>query len=239
MADQIVGNYNFKIKSYESDKQGFLSISSLFLYLQECAWENAMDNGFGYEFMEKENSFWVLSRVKINMENWPVWKDEIAIKTWPRGPQGLFAIRDFEVTGSKGNIAKVSSSWLILDKETRRPRKLSDFDFAKSDFSGEKAIEGEIEKISIPDNMLLIHQRIVFSSDIDVNGHVNNATYVRWISDAFNAIFEAKFQSFTINFLSELMLDSNFGVWYGWDEKRIVFLLKDETGKEICRAKID
>ncbi len=238
MKVQKIGIYPFKIKSYESDKTAALSISSLFLFLQECAWENAMENGFGYEFMEQENSFWVLSRVKLLVEYWPKWKDEIQIKTWPRGTEGLYAIRDFEVTSDNMVIVRVSSSWLILDKASRRPRKLSYFDFAQGNFPKEKAMDGEIEKVALPKEIHLVHQRQVYSSDIDVNGHVNNATYVRWISDAFNHINMLIVKGYVINFLSELMLGNSFEVYYGTSVDGIVFLIKNDSGKEICRAQI-
>lgn len=91
------GNYNFSIRSYHSDQNGKLTLPALFHFLQECAWDNARLNGFGYEFLKKENAFWVLSRVLVQMDEYPEWKDEIEIKTWPKGADGFFALRDFEI----------------------------------------------------------------------------------------------------------------------------------------------
>ncbi len=47
------GNYNFSIKSYHSDQNGKLTLPALFHFLQECAWDNARLNDFGYEFLKK------------------------------------------------------------------------------------------------------------------------------------------------------------------------------------------
>lgn len=53
------GKYNFIVKSYDSDQEGKLNLPALFHFLQECAWNNALANGFGFEYLENENAFWV------------------------------------------------------------------------------------------------------------------------------------------------------------------------------------
>ena len=72
--------YDFVIKSYESDFKGNISLPAFFLLLQECEWENAKKNGFGYEFVEEESALWVLSKVKLKIISLPKWKDKIEIE---------------------------------------------------------------------------------------------------------------------------------------------------------------
>ena len=238
MQQNKAGTYPFTIKSYESDYKGKMSLNAFFLFLQECAWQNAMENGFGYEFVEEENALWVLTRVLVQLEYFPKWKDQVEIKTWPRVAEGLFAMRDYQVIHSKKCIGSVSSSWLVLDKDSKRPRRISEFEFSKSNFVSEKAIDRLLEKIELPSRMLFCEKRRVYSSDIDVNGHVNNATYVRWIMDAHLNMETKYLKEFEINFIGELMLNDEFEIFQGQVGGESFYQIKSDKQKEICRARI-
>jgi len=115
--------YQFSINSYDADSKGRMPLYKLFHYLQEAAYLNAESNGFGYEFLEKEKAYWVLVRVMVRIDQYPRWNDEIAIKTWPRGAHGLFAVRDFEISQGNKVIGSVSTYWMILDKDSRSFRR--------------------------------------------------------------------------------------------------------------------
>jgi len=233
------GNYKFSIKSYHSDQNGKLTLPALFHFLQECAWDNARLNSFGYEFLKKENAFWVLSRVLVQVDEYPEWKDEIEIKTWPKGADGFFALRDFEIYCKGKIVGRVTSYWLILDRNTKRPRKPEDFNFVHEDFIQEAAIERKLEKIVFKDEINELERRKVFYSDLDVNKHVNNAAYVRWILDSnFSIENNKKISEFEINFLSELSLNDEFIIHHVGIGSESYFILKNSKDREVSKARI-
>jgi len=237
MLENTESTLDFVIKSYESDSQGNMSLSAFFLFLQECAWENAKQNNFGYEFVEREEALWVLSKVKIRMSQFPKWKDKIQIRTWPRGPEGLFALRDYQLIFEGEIIGTVTSYWLILDKKSKRPRRISDFDFANDDFSQERALNDSLTKLKIENDAIEMDTRKVYSSDIDVNGHVNNATYVKWIMDAHSLNKTNVIQSFEIHFLGELHLNDSFVISHVLKDDGHQYVIKNpRTQKNICHA---
>ena len=231
--------FPFKIKSYQSDQEGKLSLNSLFHLLQECAWDNARLNNFGYEYLESKNAFWVLSRVFVEMIEYPEWKDEIEIKTWPKGTDGFFAIRDFQITKNGKVIGNATSYWLILDKDSKRPKRLDNFNFIHENFLNESAISTKLEKISINSETTELERRKVYASDLDVNKHVNNATYVRWILDSYFSKSLKPIAEFEINFLSELLLNDEFIVCNTTDKSCDDFILKNTQDKEICKARFN
>jgi len=231
--------FPFKIKSYQSDQNGKLTLYSLFQLLQECAWDNARLNNFGYEYLESKNAFWVLSRVRVEMNEYPEWKDEIEIKTWPKGVEGFFAIRDFQISKKGRVVGNVTSYWLILDKTTRRPKRLDDFNFVHENFLNESAIDVGLKKISINRETFEIDKRRVYASDLDVNKHVNNATYVRWILDSYFSQNIKPISEFEINFISELLLNDEFVVYKSGDDENMSFILKNTQDKEICKARFN
>jgi len=233
------GIYNFTVKSYDSDKNGKLTLPALFHFLQECAWNNARMNDFGYEYLKQENAFWVLSRILVQMDEYPNWKDKVEIKTWPKGADGFFALRDFEISMKGKIIGRVTSSWLILDMKTRRPRKLIDFNFIHENFLQEQAIEIKLGKIICKDELRCLEQRKVYYSDLDVNKHVNNATYVRWVLDSFfsdnnsELIFELQ-----INFISELLLNDEFCILQTQNSADCFYSLQNIQQKDVCKVRI-
>lgn len=233
------GIYDFTIKSYESDFQGNMTLSAFFLYLQECAWENAKQNNFGYEFVEEQNALWVLTKVKLKMKQYPKWKEAIKIRTWPRSPEGLFALRDYQLIKDEKMIGLVTSYWLILDKLTKRPRRIMDFDFAHEDFLYETALGESLGKIKVGKDPKEVDQRKVYPSDLDVNGHVNNASYVKWIIDAHSSIQSKEIKSFEINFLSELYINDSFLISCIVSENGYQYVIKNLiTDKPICYAEL-
>lgn len=227
----------FDVQSYHSDIHSKLRLHQLFLFLQECAWLNAQENNFGFDFVEQNNALWVLSRVYLKLTKYPQWKDRICIKTWPKNPDGFFAFRDFEIKIGEVLAGQVLSSWLIIDKNTRRPRKMSDFEIMRSNFKAKDAITHPLEKLIPPVNMEIIIQRKVQWSDIDVNAHVNNAAYVRWIMDG---IFQKRKDlpiEFEINYLRELTIHQDFQLLYVENNNIVHLKIADSKGKDICVAK--
>ena len=238
MLKSPISTYDFTVKSYESDRFGKMSFFSFFNYLQESAHLNAQSNGFGYDFVEQENAYWVLTRVLVEIDEWPNWNDDIQIKTWPRGSDGLFAVRDFELIKDGHIIGRISSYWMMLDRNTHRPKRMTQYQFFDSNFIADKAINKKLEKINIIGDMEACCLRKVHSSDIDVNGHVNNATYVRWILDAYFSRHKNHFVEFEINYLRELRLDDEFTIDESLSEQSFFYILKNMNGQDVCKCRI-
>ena len=230
--------YDFPIKSYDSDQNGKLTLHALFHFLQECAWDNARLNDFGYEYLKSENAFWVLTRILVQMDEYPEWREEVQIKTWPKGTDGFFALRDFEIYKENKVVGRATTSWLILDQNTRRPRKLDNFNFLHENFLQEAAIDRNLEKIISPRELNKIDNRKVYYSDLDVNKHVNNATYVKWILDSYFSKKNKQISEFEINFISELNLNDEFTVHESIESEESYYVLRNLKDREVCKARI-
>src|SRR5690606_14573495 len=99
-----------------------------FYLMQEIAWEHANELGFGYEQLKARNQFWVLSRLKVRINRRPCWTEGVKLETWSRGTDGFFGYRDYNFIDKTGKpIVQATSSWLILDSETKRIVRLSLF----------------------------------------------------------------------------------------------------------------
>lgn len=182
----------YAVHVYDTGPDGKLSLYSLFDYLQDIASDHAVMLGYGRDDLLKRNQFWVLSRIYAEISKLPEWGEKLRIKTWPRGIDRLFALRDYQVTLYDGTpVALATSSWLIIDRTTRKIQRPDNGLIV----SGSKSEPGN----ALPRNAMkldqmdqgeqVLSQFRVKVSDLDVNLHTNNVRYLKWIIDTCNPSF--------------------------------------------------
>lgn len=209
---QSVWDEEILIKSYEVDFNKKLKLNSLFNYMQEAAYNHACTLGAGYEDLASQSYFWVLSRVKIKVLQYPEWGDKIKLETWPKGINRLFALRDFIIRDIKGNeIALATTAWLVLDKKSMKPQRVQALQHTLPDNEGKYALDDGLAKIGYKNEFEFEVLRTAAYSDIDVNNHVNNAKYVEWILDCFpeESYLNKEIKSLQLNFISQTKLGNS------------------------------
>lgn len=195
------------IACYDTDAAWRLKPTSFMNLAQEAAGRHAVYLGFGYDDLIATNMAWILSRVHVEFVDTPLWREEITLNTWHKGLNRLFFLRDFILTDDKGNErVKATTSWLVMNLETRRlvrdPKLLEE-----DTICTENVIETPADKVQMPKDVVpeLVMEHVVAYSDIDTNGHTNNAMYMQWAMDAvdYEIASTMPVRSFTINFNHE------------------------------------
>lgn len=90
-------------------------------------------------------------------------------------------------------------------------------------------------KIALPENASLLAERPIWYSDIDGNGHMNNARYGAFVIDSLPEAFRAhEFKDFKINYVNEAVLGENIKLYGSFNdsEKKAVVIGKQED--KIC-----
>lgn len=119
---------NHQVSVYEVDNFNKIRLDSLFNYLQQAASNSAETLGWGYNDMFKDNLAWILSRITLSMKTYKGIGETIEVDTWPKGIDGIFALRDFRLYNDNKNIIGLASSaWLLVDSNTMRPVKSGEF----------------------------------------------------------------------------------------------------------------
>lgn len=198
------------VSCYEANANHLLKPAAMLDMMQEAAGRDAENLGFGYENMISSNTAWVLSRVKVLFHNYPKWRDTINLKTWHKGANRIFYLRDFILEDPSGNtLISATTSWVIIDLASRRMVRNSYLAENFDNSSMGHAIEEQAEKISLPKGVdpELVHTHNVVWSDIDTNGHVNNVKYVVWALDAleYDFVKENTVKELLVNFDSEVL----------------------------------
>lgn len=200
----LVHQQHFTVRSYDVDFQRHLRTDVLCSFFQEVASEHALKLGVGYQQLDEQQLFWVLSRLLLQIKKLPKWHEEMIIETWAKGTERLFALRDFVVRSAQGEIlVQATSYWLMLDARSRRPVRPDSF-FTRLKHE-QHAVEAPIEKLESKKEALS-HTEIARYTDLDHNRHVNNIRYVSWMLNSFPLDFfsQHELKGLQINFQSEL-----------------------------------
>ena len=112
---------DYKIRANEVDRYGQSSLTTFINIFQEAAINHAKELGLDLSDIAKDNLTWVLSRIYLEVDRFPLWREVVYIHTWPVDSAGKFAIRDFEIFDSNGKkIAIGASSSMLMNFSTRR-----------------------------------------------------------------------------------------------------------------------
>ena len=172
---------SFRVRSYEADPGGRASIQTICNYLQEAASNHASDLGVSIEHLSEQNWIWMMARLRVEVERYPEWRDEVTVETWPSGADRLYATRDFLLWGPQGEpLARATSAWLLVDAERRRPIRLPELITSIDRPDRERALEDLPDKLPDPPEDAVKTNVHVRYSDLDLIGHVNNVLYGEW-----------------------------------------------------------
>ncbi len=233
--------HNLKIYSYLVDDEMNLSMPALFGLIQEISSEHVNKCNIGWQNLRKSNLFWVLSKIHIKIARLPKWSEEIIIRTWGKCHDLLVNPRDYEMEDNEGNLMmKATSSWVILDAENGKIKKLDEFDdrlvYPKEKEDAITTRAPKVPKINIQEEC---NFNIVLNSDIDMNKHVNNAHYVQWALDSVDQLFRQTHHlvEVVINYLSQAKLGDYYGIIskHIAENEYITSIFSKEGNLEFCR----
>lgn len=233
---------DYTVQYYEADQQGFARPVALLNYMQSAAGFHAALLGLSVADLVKRGHTWVLSRVHLVMEHYPARGESFRIRTWPSTRDTLLTTRDFELFDMGGNkIGRATTSWAVLNFQTRRLVKLADFlpDYPLNPsralhdtFSALPALEKSEYELRLP----------VLRGDLDVNRHVNNTVYAGWALETIPEDVDSacRLTSIEIGFRAEALYGDTIVARTAQTEDKFCYLHKIENendGRELARLR--
>jgi medium-chain acyl-[acyl-carrier-protein] hydrolase len=241
-------NYSetYALRSVDCGADGTMRIDAIFEVLQEAAGYHADQCGAGFLELLPSGKTWILSRIRVDVLRPIRYRDVICVKTWPRGVQGIFALRDFRVTVEGGALAALgTSSWLLVDISSRRPLRVGEFLDERFTMTDEKVFGADAEKVPDFGSAMTGGRGTAFRvrpSDLDMNGHMTNTAYLKMLSDGLSETRPGfSPSSVTVNFMAEAFLGDELvlalpsGDGAGERGPGGAKLLSAATGKEYVR----
>jgi acyl-ACP thioesterase len=205
---QNIWQETFPVRFCDIDRSDRLTLNSVFKYFQEAAISHAENLNVGRQDMARTGQVWIISRITVSVERRPVYCETVTVRSWPRGGEKLFAMRDYDIR-DRDDIPVVSarSGWVIVDMEKRRPLRPQAVMDALPQNEGLNALDRAPASLEERGNLVKKAERRALYTDLDYNGHVNNVRYIQWIEDAIEPklLESADKMRFDINYMSETL----------------------------------
>ena len=214
-------SYRIDIPCYMFDNRSLLRAAAFMDIAQELAVQGSYQLGFADRQLAPYNVVWILARMRVRFNSLPPMYSSATAETWSRGQQGLCHIRDYRLLADNGeSLIDSTSSWVLMEKTKRvivRPNSLGDAvdcNPQNTDF----AIEEPAERILLPKDypMEAVGEHRVIYSDLDCNGHTNNAKYTVWAMDCLpgELVRNHNIKDITVNFNHEALFGQTVTLYH-------------------------
>lgn len=231
---------SFKIHSYDVDAFGCLGARSLAGFLQEAASQSADALGFGISDLNRKGLTWVLVREQFELDCPIKLGERVEVETWPSGIARRAALRDFRIFQGGKEMGRALTTWLALDVASRHPVRLQDVLPPAFHPEAPHVLPVSGDPMTSVDSAPVERKFRVRYSDIDINSHVTNASYVEWLVEAIDEeTWRHRWLSaLDIQFLSECSLGSQvISRSSGAGAQLLHSVAREEDGKELTRAR--
>ncbi len=173
-----------QISPVDLDYAGSVMVIKLLDCMQRLADTHADILGIGREDLKKRNLVWMSARSAIVMEREIQLGEKITLRTWTGENTRASCPRYFLFIDEAGcEIGGGATTWMMIDPNTRRivsPQKVDLPDIPVSEDVSSITMD-QLPKLARID---IAEVRKPKYTDIDINGHVNNVSYVKWVLDA-------------------------------------------------------
>lgn len=232
-----------KVYSYQLDQQKRISTVAISELLQEAAGTHANLFGFGYNDVIKHDMVWVITAMRFEIEKYPVWDEEITIKTWIVNTNRFTSNRHFQILNKKGEVLIAASTiWLLYNFVKRRPQIIAEMNFNVILYPESLSVKQAITTDKTTMTNGEITDYIVKYSDLDMVGHMNNTRYFRCITDTYSYQFHKThaLKLFEIQFRNEAVYDDKLEI-YTEEDTPLFFqheIKRISDGKSNCLCKV-
>jgi len=183
----------------EIDEAGEIQFPPVINYLQLIAYEHAANLGISFQQTYKEHLTWFLLRYYIEMKRYPLFEEQLTIKSWiAPSDNDRFSLREFEILDKNNEvICSASSSWILYHfikrKQVDHIKRYSHLPVRDL-----RAVDYNYPKLSLPEKIDAQVQFTVRLSDLDLNNHVNNRVYVEWAIESMPSKYLKKYKIYKI-----------------------------------------
>ncbi|MCQ2598511.1 MAG: thioesterase [Treponema sp.] len=178
----MIFEYSYTPVFEDFNKEAALTINALVKILE--------NSGSGHSDMAGDNVFdmhnranaWVLTEWQIEVQDYPKYGDQIKAETWSEGLSSpLVANRNFLLYKNGEVCAKGATRWILIDMATGRPCRIEPAHLERYENEPKTVFEDKkLSRIPTPEAWEKEVRLPVRFSDIDINDHVHNLTYLEY-----------------------------------------------------------
>ena len=198
----------YSVRHDDTDITGRMSVPALGDCMLDIASLHANEIAGGIDQLQHGGLTWVIAGMKFIIHRMPRIDSRFKIETHVSAYSRISTQRDFVAFDDEGKIAEVSTEWLIINMENRRPVFINDFVPRLEEVC---IAEGALPKFKhLRQSQMDIsaqYQRRVMYSDIDINRHLYSMRYLQMALDSFDVEYleHHNISEIDLNFIAEVL----------------------------------
>jgi acyl-ACP thioesterase len=150
---------------------GRVRLDAIARWLQDAAFADLIDSGI------PDDGVWVVRKLRLRVEQFPVFREAVAVATWCSGAGRLVAERRSTVRGDQGGVVEAVALWVHLDPDGARPRPMAPgFEDVYGPSAAGRRVRGRLRHPD-PAGATTTTPWHFRAADLDLADHVNNAVY--------------------------------------------------------------
>lgn len=237
-------SHEYFLTAGECNPQKEMPLPLLVSRLIEVATEHANIWGVGYAKLIEYNQTWVLSRVTIEMTDYPHVNEAYTINTWVEGYNRYFSQRNFEIVNSQGVVLGYARTiWLVIDITARTMVDISKLSYVISNIYDKDCPIEPQSRLKAIEDVTRIKKHTFQYAETDINRHVNSVRYVELLLNQWSMEhYESnRIRRFEIAYVKECLggMEYNVAVNESQPQDVLVEIYNevDDVKESNCRAR--
>jgi medium-chain acyl-[acyl-carrier-protein] hydrolase len=224
-------SHDWEINFLQCTPNGLLKHTELCNLLQLTAGYHAEHGGLSFTDMQLYDQAWVLSRMRVEIEELPKWRDIVTVKTWIYDLQGSRSIRALEMYVGDKKIVGSVTYWAVFNTKLRKAEALALPHEHFEKYPDMEATAESFKKVNLQRESALVAERKVVLSDLDIVFHANNVKYLEWCLDSIDhrPILKQQLKSFDMNYMRELMMGDIVEIHSAAEENQTYFSVSKDS----------
>ncbi len=206
-----------KIKSSQVTPYLYLRSSALLTILQEISIEHTEILGCPRECTLDKGLLWVVAKQHIEIKRMPKYDEKIYVSTYPSKMMHVLFPRSYEIKDEKGETIIVGEAiWALINENNRKMVNPADHKILIPDLSNGREFNIPLRKVDDSSLNEEIEIKATYSR-CDLNGHMNNTSYLDLAEDEIPMSFlkNHELSVIDIEYLHEIKLGETIMMRYG------------------------
>lgn len=199
--------------------------SVLMRWLQEASIAHTEALGAGRAKTLDKGALWVVCRVLLEIENLPCYDETVTLSSWAGDTMRVLFPRYYELTDKGGTpLVKASAVWLLMDAKKRKMVFPENYGVVVPGIKTGREIPLSFG-VSLGEQEKTKRFKVAYSQ-VDINGHMNNAKYLDCMEDVLGKDFldTHMLKTLEIEFKSEIKYGASVRLEYSIDEDLVTMI---------------